>query len=80
MLNKISYKLVFNRSRRLNKRGEGLIQIECSQQKRRIYFTTHTYVKPENFAHGSVVGTHNADSLNYVLCLMMQEVEMVELE
>lgn len=80
MLNKISYKLVFNRSRRLNKRGEGLIQIECSQQKRRIYFTTHTYVKPEHFAHGSVVGTHNADSLNYVLCLMMQEVEMVELE
>ncbi len=49
MLNKISYKLVFNRSRRLNQRGEGLIQIECCQQKRRIYFSTHVYVKPENF-------------------------------
>lgn len=49
MLRKIRYKLVYNRARRLNKRGEGLIEIECTQQKRRIYFTTHTYVKPENF-------------------------------
>ncbi len=80
MLNKISYKLVFNRSRRLNKRGEGLIQIECCQQKRRIYFTTHVYVKPENFKHGSVIETPNADSLNYVLYQMIQEVELVELE
>ncbi len=80
MLNKIRYKLVFNRARRLNLRGEGLIEIECSQRKRRIYFSTHTYVKPENFAHGSVTDTANADSLNYALCLMMQEVERVELE
>ena len=48
MLRKIRYKLVYNRSCRLNKRGEGLIEIECTQQKRRIYFTTHVYVKPEN--------------------------------
>lgn len=80
MLNKIRYRLVFNRARRLNQRGEGLIEIECSQQKRRIYFTTHTYAKPENFAHGSVIGIPNADSLNYALCLMMRDVERVELE
>ncbi|MBQ7210486.1 MAG: site-specific integrase [Paludibacteraceae bacterium] len=80
MLNKIRYKLVFNRARRLNKRGEGLIEIECSQQKRRIYFSTHTYVQPEYFSNGSVTGTPNADSLNYALCLMIQEVERVELE
>lgn len=80
MLNKIRYKLVFNRARRLNKRGEGLIEIECSQQKRRIYFSTHTYVQPEYFSNGSVTETPNADSLNYALCLMIQEVERVELE
>ncbi len=80
MLRKIRYKLVYNRARRLNKRGEGLIEIECTQQKRRIYFTTHTYVKPENFAAGGVTGTPNAASLNYALCLMMQDVERVELE
>ena len=80
MLRKIRYKLVYNRARRLNKRGEGLIEIECTQQKRRIYFTTHTYVKPENFADGMVTGTPNATGLNYALCLMIQDVERVELE
>ena len=80
MLRKIRYKLVFNRSYRLNKRGEGLIEIECTQQKRRIYFSTHVYVKPENFSHGAVIETPNADSLNYVLYKMVQEVEQVELE
>ena len=80
MLNKIRYKLVFNRARRLNKRGEGLIEIECSQQKRRIYFTPHTYVPPGNFAHGSVIDLVNAESLNYALCMMMRDVERVELE
>lgn len=80
MLKKIRYKLVYNRSYRLNKRGEGLIEIECTQQKRRIYFSTHVYVRPEIFAHGAIVGTPNADSLNYVLYKMVQEIEQVELE
>ena len=80
MLRKIRYKLVYNRSYRLNKRGEGLIEIECTQQKRRIYFSTHVYVKPENFSHGAIIETPNADSLNYVLYKMIQEVEQVELE
>lgn len=80
MLRKIRYKLVYNRSYRLNKRGEGLIEIECTQQKRRIYFSTHVYVRPENFSHGAVIETPNADSLNYVLYKMVQEVEQVELE
>lgn len=42
MLQKIRYRLVFNRSGRLNSRGEGLIQIECAQALRKIYFSTHT--------------------------------------
>lgn len=80
MFRKIRYKLVYNRAGRLNKRGEGLIEIECTQQRRRIYFTTRTYVKPENFAAGGVTGMPNAAGLNYALCLMMQDVERVELE
>ena len=63
MLTKIRYKLVFNRSRRLNKRGEGLVEIECTQNGRRIYFTTHTYAFPQNFANGSIIGVENADGL-----------------
>ena len=80
MINKIRYRLVFNRAHRLNKRGEGLIEIECSQQGRRIYFSTHTYCLPEHFKSGSVCDMTNADGLNYALYLMIQDVEKVELE
>lgn len=80
MINKIRYRLVFNRAHRLNKRGEGLIEIECSQQGRRIYFSTHTYCLPEHFKSGSVCDTPNADGQNYALYLMIQDVEKVELE
>lgn len=80
MLNKIRYRLAFNRAGRLNKQGESLIEIECTQQRRRIYISTHVYVKPENFAHGAVNGTPNAEELNYALYLMIQDVERIELE
>ena len=80
MLRKIRFRLVFNRSGVLNKRGEGLIQIECQQDGRKIYFSTHTYVRPEHFCDGSVCGTPNSEALNYALYMMVQEVERVELE
>lgn len=80
MITKIRYKLVYNRARRLNKRGEGLIEIECLQNGRRIYFSTHTYVSPLHFENGVVVGLENADSLNYALFSMVRDVENVELE
>ena len=49
MLQKIRYKIVFNRSGKLNSLGEGLLEVECSQNGRRKYFTTHIYAKPENY-------------------------------
>ena len=80
MIHKIRYRIVYNRSHKLNKSGEGLLEIECTQQKRRIYFTTHTYVKPENFDHGTIVNTPNEQSINYALYIMIQDIERVELE
>ena len=80
MIKKIRYRLVWNRANRLNARGEGLIQIECQQQGRKIYFSTHTYVKEENFQGGCVINLDNAESLNYALYKMIQEIECVELE
>ena len=77
MLKKIRYRLVFNRARRLNNRGEGLVQIECAQDKRRIYFSTNIYVKPEQFRNGSVIGN---EGLNYALYKMQHDIEAVELE
>ena len=80
MIKKIRYRLVWNRSGCLNQRGEGLIQIEAEQQHRKIYFSTHTYVIPENFAHGCVVNLENADGLNYALYSMIREIEGIEVE
>lgn len=80
MIKKIRYRLVWNRSGCLNQRGEGLVQIEAEQQGRKAYFSTHTYLKPEQFARGCVVNTDLADGLNYALFSMIREVEDVELE
>lgn len=80
MLNKIRYRLAYNRAGRLNKFGEGLVEVECTQQRRRIYFSTHVYVKPGNFVHGTISGTPNAEELNYALYLMIQDIERIELE
>lgn len=80
MLTKIRYKLVYNRSHRLNRFGEGLVEIECSQSGRRIYFTTHTYVRPGQFCRGAIVEVPNAQGLNFALYRMIQDIERVELE
>ena len=80
IIQKIRYRLVYNRAHRLNKRGEGLIQVECQQGKRKIYFSTHTYVKPQNWKQGCVVGTMNDDAMNFALYTMIQNIEHIELE
>lgn len=80
MTEKIRYRLVFNRAQRLNKRGEGLIQVEASQGKRRRYFSTHTYVMPANWSNGWITGTDNDNDRNFALRRFVWEIEQVELE
>lgn len=80
MIHKIRYSLQWNRAARLNKRGEGLIEVECRQQGRRIYFSTHIYCKPDEWCNGSITGIANAEPLNYVLYLTVQDIERIELE
>ena len=77
---KIRYRLVLNRSGRLDARGEGLVQIECEQYGRKIYFSTRTYVRPDQWHRGLVVDNELADGLNYCLYKQIQEVERIELE
>lgn len=77
---KIRYRLVLNRSGRLNARGEGLVQIECEQYGRKIYFSTRTYVRPDQWHRGLVVDNELADGLNFCLYKQIQEIERIELE
>lgn len=77
---KIRYRLVFNRSRRLNRRGEGLVQIECQQGVRRIYFSTKVYIEPCYWCDGMVVDHELATDLNVILRRQRIDIERVELD
>ena len=41
-MEKISYNLVFNRKKRLNKKGMALVQVEAYLNRRKIYFSRYT--------------------------------------
>ena len=46
-MKKISYSLVFNRKKKLNKKGMALVQVEAYLNRRKMYFSTRVYLKPE---------------------------------
>ena len=48
-MEKISYRLVHNRKNSLNDKGMALIQVEAYYKKKKIYFSTHIYVTPEQW-------------------------------
>lgn len=81
LLKKIRYRLVWNRSGKLNKRGEGLVQVELEQNKRRIYISTHTYI-PNGMWEGGMVSEQHplAARLNAALIRMKIECERIELD
>ena len=42
-MKKISYSLVFNRKKKLNKKGMALVQVEAYLNRRKMYFSTRVY-------------------------------------
>lgn len=48
-MQKIRYRLIYNRKHILNKQGTALIQVEAKLNQRNIYLTTNIYVKPEHW-------------------------------
>lgn len=43
MLEKIRYRLVYNRQKKLNKQGTALVQVEAYLNQRKAYFKTNVY-------------------------------------
>lgn len=80
MFNLISYRATFCRNGRLSPDGQGLLQIECSQQKRKTYFSARVKIKPEQFLHGQVVNHPIADALNFRLRQMIFDLQSVEID
>jgi len=80
MFNLISYRATFCRNGRLAPDGSGLLQIECSQQRRKAYFSTRVKVTPDQFCHGQVVNHPIAEQLNYRLRQIIYDLQSVEID
>lgn len=81
MLEKIRYRLVYNRQKSLNKQGTALVQIEAYLNKRKAYFKTNVYLKPENWSkEGAQVINHpQSNELNALLYEHILELQAIEL-
>lgn len=80
-MQKIRYRLVFNRKNQLNKQGAALIQVEALLNKRKVYFSTKIYIKPEHWDKNtsSIVNHPHAIELNawiYEYILNIQSFEL----
>ena len=57
-----------------------MVQVECQQGKRRIYFSTKVYLEPQYWHNGMVVDHELSSDLNVILRRMRIDIERVELD
>lgn len=80
-MDKIRYRLVFNRRKQLNNQGAALVQVEASLNKRKVYFTTRIYVRPDEWdvRTSTIINHPQAMELNawlYEYLINMQGIEL----
>lgn len=75
------YRAVFNRKKQLRNDGKGLIQIEAYLNRRRMYFSTHIYIRPPQWdaARREVCNHPHAEELNWMIAERVVELESKEL-
>lgn len=80
-MRKISYRLVYNRKKTLNSRGLALVQVEAYLDRRKAYFSTHVYLRPDQWdTRRRLVKNHpNQEALNGMLDEFVIEMEKKEL-
>ena len=81
MLEKIRYRLVYNRQNRLNRQGTALVQIEAYLNQRKSYFKTNIYLKPECWSKdgAQVINHPQSQELNAMLYEHILELQAIEL-
>lgn len=81
-MNKIIYNIVYNRKKCLNKKGMALVQVEAYLGRKKKYFSTKVYLKPEQWDNKKlIVKNHpNADALNRLIYEFVATIEKKELE
>lgn len=80
-MDKIRYRLVYNRQNTLNQQGTALVQVEAYLNQRKIYLTTNVYLKPGCWnKKGAQICNHpQAEELNtmlYEYILYLQGIEL----
>ena len=80
-MKKICYQPVYNRKKKLNALGKALLQIEAYLEKRKIYFSTHIYLSPEQWDNKrKLICKHpHAEALNYQVKEFLIQLESKEL-
>ena len=80
-MDKIRYRLVYNRRKQLNAQGKALIQVEASLCKRKVYLTTRIYVRPDEWDKktSTIAGHPLAMELNTWLYEYILKLERFEL-
>lgn len=81
-MDKIKYRLVYNRKKQLNKQGTALVQVEASLNQRKVYFKTNIYLKPEHWDKrtAQVCNHPQANDLNAMLFEFVLHLQRIELE
>ncbi|MBQ8889773.1 MAG: site-specific integrase [Bacteroidaceae bacterium] len=81
-MKKITYRPVFNRKKKLNVKGTALLQVEAYLEGRKIYFSTHIYLRPEqwDFKKQLIKEHPHAEVLNRMLREFIIQMELKELE
>jgi site-specific recombinase XerD len=83
MQQKIIYKVIFNRMNRLNKDGKAIIQIEAYLNRKRRYFSTGIYIKPDEWDNRrTIVSKRNEEhtKFNFIINQQIKSLEDKELE
>lgn len=80
-MDKIKYRLVYNRKKQLNKQGTALVQVEASLNQRKVYFKTNIYLRPEHWDKrtSQVIVHPQADDLNSMLFEFVLHLQGIEL-
>lgn len=80
-MDKIKYRLVYNRKKQLNKQGTALVQVEALLNQRKVYFRTNLYLKPEHWnSRNAQVDNHpQAHDLNLMLFEFVLHLQAIEL-
>lgn len=80
-MQKIRYRLVYNRKKTLNAQGCALVQVEAKLNQRNIYLTTNVYLRPDHWdkSNSQVVNHPHATELNTMLFEFIIHLQGVEL-